>query len=196
MRKSDLFDLIADIKSLSPDETLIIVGSQAAYAVTNYLPEIARRSIECDFLFAGGRANVREKVNKEFGVLTEYQDEHGYYADAVGLATIVLPEGWDKRLKPLHDDNGNLVANCIDLYDVAASKLIAGRSKDLEYLESILASELITVEEFISRLDSIKTKVKNDTLSDRLKKLVRFLKEKKIHSREIMVIEEFNRRSQ
>ena len=181
MRKSDLFDLIANVRTIAPDEKLIVAGSQAAYAVTNYLPEIARKSVECDFLFASGRADLREKVNKEMGVLTEYQDEHGYYADAVGLATIVLPSGWEERLRPLYGDNETVVADCIDIYDLAISKLVAGRDKDLEFLESAFASELIQASEFLERSILVSSKVENDVLKDRLTRLVKTLESNRIH---------------
>lgn len=102
MRKSDLFKLISAIKNLSIDEEPIIVGSQSAHAVTNHIPEIAKKSIECDFLFRSGSAELREMVNRSLGVFSVYQDENGFYADAIGLATVVLPVGWDSRLNPLH----------------------------------------------------------------------------------------------
>ena len=182
MRKSDLFDLITSVKSIVPNEHLIIAGSQAAHAVTNYIPEIAKKSVECDFLFASGKAELRAKINKEMGVLTEYQDEHGYYADAVGLATIVLPSGWENRLRPLHDGTETVVADCIDIYDVAVSKLVAGRDKDLEFLESAFASELILVSEFLERSILVGSKVENDVLSDRLTRLIKALELRRIHA--------------
>jgi hypothetical protein len=179
--KSDLFKLIRDVRSVSKEEPLIIAGSQAAHAVTDHLPEIARRSIECDFLFAGGKAELREVLNKKLGVLTEYQEEQGFYADAVGLATIVLPSGWEERLLPLEDESGNIVANCIDIYDVAVSKLMAGRDKDLVFLESIFASDLIFGAEFLQRSCLVKSKVENDVLKDRLTRLIKKLESTRIH---------------
>jgi hypothetical protein len=193
VQKSALFSLIRDLSELSENSIPIIVGSQAAYAVTERLPEIARTSIECDFLFAFGQADLREKINKQMGVLTEYQDKHGYYADAVGLATIVLPNGWEDRLRPLLDENGKVVAQCVDIYDVAASKLVAGRPKDYVFLESLFASDLILVPEFLERADLVGSKVENDVLKDRLTKLVEVLKPRHIHFEIIAQIKEFLR---
>lgn len=191
VRKSDLFDLIADVNTVAPDEPLIIAGSQATHAVTEYPPELARKSVECDFLFAVGKAEVREKINKELGVLTDYQDEHGYYADAVGLATIVLPSGWENRVRPLHGPNGNVLAKCIDIYDVAVSKLVAGRAKDLEFLESAFISELILAPEFLERTIMVSSKVENDVLENRLNRLVKELGARRIHSELIAQIRIF-----
>lgn len=51
MRKSNLFELIREIKAIMSDEKPIIVGSQTVYLVTNFPLEIIQQSIECDFLF-------------------------------------------------------------------------------------------------------------------------------------------------
>ncbi len=97
MRKSDLFELIREISEISSEEKLIIVGSQAIHAVAKILPEIAQQSIECDFLLVGGKTETRIEINKKLGVFSNYQLEHGFYADALGLATVVLPTDWQKR---------------------------------------------------------------------------------------------------
>ncbi len=103
MRKSDLFELIAAIKFLAPDEMPIIVGSQAVHLVTNFPPEIVQQSIECDFLIVGGKGEIRAVINKKLGVFSQFQIEHGFYADALGLATVILPAGWQERLQNLND---------------------------------------------------------------------------------------------
>lgn len=153
----------------------IIAGSQAVHAVTDVLPEIARRSVECDLLYAGGKADIRALVNKEFGVLTAYQDETGHYADAVGLATIILPTGWEERLVPLEDENGELIAQCVEIHDVAISKLIAGRQKDFEFIDALLILNLIDLDVFLTRLDLAAGKVENDTIKNRIAGLVAWL---------------------
>ena len=98
MRKLDLFELIREINEISAEEKPIIVGSQAIHAIAENLPEIAQKSIECDFLFAGGKGETRAAINKKLGVFSNFQLEHGFYADALGLATVVLPTNWRERL--------------------------------------------------------------------------------------------------
>lgn len=181
MLKSQIFKLLEDIKELKIDEMPVIAGSQSLHAFTDHLPSIAKRSVECDFLFASGNTEYRDKVNKELGVLTEYQDKQGFYADAVGIATIVLPDGWESRLKPLEDGSGETVALCIDIHDLAASKLIAGREKDLIFLENALASELIVIDLLFERIRLVRSKVENDTISDRLTRLYDVLKQNHFH---------------
>ncbi len=128
----------------------------------------------------------------ELGVLSRFQRERGFYADALGLATVVLASGWEDRLRPLLDEEGRIVANCLDIYDVAVSKLVAGREKDLDFLESALASELIGIEQLLDRLQLVKSKVENDTLADRLGRLSARLKQAMIHGASIEAIKAFS----
>ena len=168
MLRSNLYRLLTDIRQLPVEGIPIIVGSQAVHAVTEAVPEIARQSVECGLLYGGGEADGRGLVNREVGVLTAYQDETGHYADAVGLATIVLPTGWEERLVPLEDGKGVLVAMCVEIHDVAVSKLIAGRQKDFEFIDSLLTLDLIDLDKFLTRLDLAAGKVENDTIKYRI----------------------------
>ena len=49
-------------------------------------------------------------VGTNLGMASEFFDQHGYYADPLGLATVVLAPGWKDRLQPLKADNGQVVA--------------------------------------------------------------------------------------
>jgi hypothetical protein len=175
VRKSDLFELIRQIAELVPGETPIIVGSQAVHAVTDSLPEIVQRSIECDFLLTGGKTESRIKINKKLGVFSEFQIEHGFYADALGLATVVLPTGWRERLQPLTDDDRNEIAFYAEIHDIAVSKLIAGREKDFLFLKEAFIREFITPEVFIERLRLMEEMPQNAILAPRLKMLLKIM---------------------
>jgi hypothetical protein len=90
VEKSDLFELIDAVTSILVEELPIIVGSQATFALTDEPPEIALESVECDFrVYGSGKSGLRDRINSEFGILTPFQRQRGYYADALGLATVV-----------------------------------------------------------------------------------------------------------
>lgn len=171
MRKSDLFELIAAIRSLAPDELPIIVGSQAVYLVTNFPPEIVRASIECDFLLTGGKKQTRVEINKKLGVFSQFQIEHGFYADALGLGTVVLPTGWHERLQSLEDENGNIIAKAAEIHDIAVSKLIAGREKDFAFLKELFSHGYVSIESFFERVKLVQDMPQSDVLFPRLEKL-------------------------
>ncbi len=176
MQKSYLFDLISLIDNvLDENELPIIVGSQALFAQTDSPPLIVRESRECDFLLFGGKSAERDKINREYGVFSPFADENGYHADALGLASVVLPDGWQDRLQPLLDANGKVVARCLEIYDLAASKIAAGRPKDLEFLTYGFSSDIILVDPFLERSLLLRSKLENDALGDRFDRLIKHL---------------------
>lgn len=193
MRKSDLFELLADISVVLGKEKPIIVGSQVFHLLSGVIPSIVERSVECDFLFGPEQSDFRNEINRLFGVASDYQNEHGMYADGLGLASVVLPDGWQDRLQTLRDESGREVAFCVDIYDVGVSKLIAGREKDLEFLENALLAEHLEIAELLQRLTFATHKVENDTIPDRLSRLMNLLRESGLHRREVEAINDFTR---
>ncbi len=116
--------------------------------------------------------HLRDQIEKELGIQSDFRVEHGYYADGLGIATVTLPEGWEDRLTPLKDENGITVANCVELYDVASAKLAAGREKDHEFLKSLILSDSLDFQMLLDRFILLRDKVENDTLLIRLRKFV------------------------
>jgi hypothetical protein len=193
VRKSDLFELIREINEISLEEKPIIVGSQAVHAVAEFLPEIAQKSIECDFLLTGGKSEIRAAINKKLGVFSNFQLEHGFYADALGLATVVLPTDWEKRLRPMTDDKDEIIAYCAEMHDIAVSKLIAGREKDFRFLNDAFLLEIISIAEFIVRVRLIESMPQSAVLADRLKKLEKYLSRQKTEKQILSPIREYLR---
>ncbi len=193
MRKLDLFELIKKINEISSDEKPIIVGSQAIHAITTNLPEIAKKSIECDFLLVGGKVEIRTEVNKNLGVFSDFQLEHGFYADALGLATVILPTDWRERLQPLLNENGEIIAYCAEIYDIAVSKLIAGRDKDFQFLRDTFLLEIVSVKQFILRIRLVELMPQNAVLINRIEKLEKYLSEQKTELEIILPIREYLR---
>lgn len=185
MRRSDLIRLIEEFRRVSGENPPTIVGSQALHVVVDVLPEIARKSVECDFLLSSGNFGKRAEIDEKLGVLSEFQVETGFYADALGLATVVLPEGWKERLLPLLSENGELLALCLDPYDLAASKLIAGRDKDLQFLQSLIASQILNIDPFLERVVGLIAKVENDVLPNRLERFQQALENGKVCQTEV-----------
>ena len=180
VQKSELFELIGEVQAILSGELPVIVGSQATHALKDDPPEVALESIECDFILYGGKFEERERINRELGILSAFQRERGYYADALSLATVVLPSNWQDRLQPLFTNDERLVAQCLEIHDLAVSKLVAGREKDLEFLATALATRLVEIGIFLERVRMTRDKVENDVLLDRLKKLAGFLVNRKI----------------
>jgi hypothetical protein len=171
VKKWQLLDLIRRVHELTNINEPVIVGSQSLFALTDQVPPIVARSVEADFLVAQHGIDLRNKVSDELGVTSGFYEAHGYYADPLGLATVVLVPGWQDRLQPLKDENETVVAQCLELHDVAVSKLMAGRDKDFVFLDALLDSQLISIITLIERAALIQETASAGALLPRLKKL-------------------------
>jgi hypothetical protein len=176
VNKEQLLDLTERVKLVAGVELPVIVGSQSLYAVTTHVPDIVRRSVECDFLLLAVGPPAFRAVIEQIGFASSFQETHGYYADAVGLATVVLPTGWQERLVPLADDAGKLHAYCLEVHDTCVSKLMAGREKDFAFIKELLDRGLVEIDTFIARAELVADMPQTDALSPRLEKLEAYLK--------------------
>lgn len=62
----------------------------------------------------------------------------GIRTQGVGERTAVLPEGWRDRLIRIENPNTRGVAGlCLEVHDLAISKHVAGREKDLEFTREL-----------------------------------------------------------
>jgi hypothetical protein len=171
VRKQDLYNLAVEVRKITK-KLPVIVGSQAIFAVTDFPPEIVRRSVECDFLLLDQSFGFRSEITETLGIFSNYQETTGFYADVLGRATVVLPEDWESRLVDLKDENGETMAFCVEIHDVAVSKLIAGREKDFEFPQTAFQSDYLQVEEFMERAETILKQPAAQVLIPRLEKLI------------------------
>ena len=91
------------------------------------------------------------------------------------MATVVLPPDWEQRLQPLLDEAGEIVARCVEIHDVAISKLVAGRDKDWEFLREAFLAEYLNAATFIERARLLQEMPQQAVLRPRLTRLRSFL---------------------
>jgi hypothetical protein len=156
VRKEQLLDLTERVSAITGIEIPIIVGSQSIYAATEHVPESVRKSYECDFLLLLVPRSAFTDVMEQVGVASDFQDRTGYHADPVGLATIVLPTGWQERLVPLTNEAGNVQVHCLEVHETCVSKLLAGRDKDFAFIKELLDRSLAEMETFVARRVSVR----------------------------------------
>lgn len=172
MRKQAFVELIQRVRAITGTTELVVVGSHCLYAVTEDVPDVVKRSVEADFLLGPYSLELMVKVNALLGVTSAHFKERGYYADALGLASVTLPPGWNERLQPLVDDSGQTIAHCLELYDVAVSKLMAGRDKDWLFLAYLLDERLIALPRLIERAELVLQTAAGQALQPRLEKFL------------------------
>jgi hypothetical protein len=180
VNKEQLLDLTERVKLVSGIELPVIVGSQSLYAVTSNVPDNVRRSVECDFLLLAAGPPVFRAIIEQIGFASSFQETHGYYADAVGLATVVLPAGWQERLVPLTDEAGHTRAYCLEIHDTCVSKLMAGREKDFIFIKELLNRSLADMTTFLSRAETILDMPQSAALLPRLERLLGYLKSDRV----------------
>ena len=181
MKKKYLLDLVHRVSQLTSIATPVIVGSQSLFAITDDVPDAVRDSIECDFMLASGGIEAIQVVNETLGIISEFSAAHGYYADGLGLATVVLVPGWEDRLQPLIDQEGQVVARCLELHDAAVSKLMAGREKDFDFISALLDRELVSIETLMERAALIQNAPSAAALLPRLRALLNWLRKAGTH---------------
>ncbi len=70
----------------------------------------------------------------------------------------MLPTGWEDRLVVVETPQTNGYRGlCLSPGDLAASKLAAGREKDLDFVRAMLRDRLVTAEDLNSRIDGLST---------------------------------------
>ena len=88
--------------------------------------------------------------------MSAFHQTFGYYAHGVDETTATLPPGWQQRLVPIRNENtGGATGWCLEVHDLAASKLVAGREKDLEFVQVMLRERMLNLETLTERAASL-----------------------------------------
>lgn len=157
MNREQLEHAIRSACEVSGDNELYIFGSQAILGQFPQADEKLTRSIEVD----ASPKNKPEAVDKIDGALGEnspFHHTHGFYVHGISIKTAYLPEGWEKRTNKVHDYmDENKIGWCVEAHDLAASKLIAYREKDISFVRILLIEKLIRAKTLENRLKMIKT---------------------------------------
>ena len=76
--------------------------------------------------------------------------------DGVDEATATLPTGWAERLVPIRNENtAGATGWCLEIHDLAISKLVAGREKDLAFLRVLLRERMAAAPVLRERLSTL-----------------------------------------
>lgn len=128
---------------------VLIVGSQAVLGSfsEDELPAEALRSIEVDVVVLDdpdGRAH--HTVEGAIGYMSQFHTTFGYYAEGVERGTARMPEGWEGRVVTRRAElagGDQVTVHFPEVHDLCVSKLVAGRIKDREYVESLIEAGVV-----------------------------------------------------
>ncbi len=154
MNRRQLEHVIRAAAELTGETEIVVVGSQAILAVTATVPDAMLRSQEAD-LYPLRNPQMADLVEGAIGAGSIFEETFGYHADGVGPETAKLPQGWFERAYRLTFNTTAATGICPEPNDLAVSKLVSGRPKDLDWVLSGLEAGLFKPATMRARLSEV-----------------------------------------
>jgi hypothetical protein len=152
MHRQQLEHIIRASAGITGASEFVIVGSQAVLGQFPRAPAELLVSIEADIFTLRDPADS-DLIDGSIGEGSPFHQTFGYYAHGVSVETAVLPAGWRERLVRVHNENtGGSTGLCLEVHDLAVSKLVPGREKDIDFLNGLLSHGLVRVPVISERL--------------------------------------------
>ncbi len=165
MKRSELEHVIRAAGAIADDREIVVIGSQAVLGQFPDAPPALLASMEAD-VFPSRRPERADLIDGAIGEGSSFHEQFGYYAQGVGEATATLPQGWRDRLVRVKNANtGGIEGLCLEVHDLAISKYVAGREKDLAFTSALARHRLTRRETLLERAAATK-------LAPALRKLV------------------------
>ena len=174
MTREQLEHAIRAACDISQDNELYIFGSQAILGQYPDADEALRQSVEID-LCPKNKPEAIDKIDGAIGENSLFHQTHSFYVHGVSLETASLPDGWKERTIKVSDylDDGK-IGLCVEAHDLAASKLIAFREKDTEFVRKLLIDEMIDPQILLVRIKALDS---HGELKDRAQRWVQRMAE-------------------
>ena len=152
MRRSELEHVIRAACGVTGATEVVIIGSQAVLGLFPCSPESLLVSVEAD-VFTFRDPKDSDLIDGSIGERSLFHQSFGYYAHGVAEETATLPSGWKDRLIRIQNENtGGAAGLCLEVHDLAVSKLVAGREKDVTFIRELLTNEMIEISVLAERL--------------------------------------------
>ena len=148
MDRPDFEHLLRAAAAITGQNEFVLIGSQSLLGQFPNAPSELRTSDELDLIGTKpslpGEPPFADLVDGTIGELSPFHRTFGYYGHGVGFETAIFPEGWkDRAVRVRTPDTGGATGICMEVHDLAASKLAAGRPKDLMFVGQLLQHGLL-----------------------------------------------------
>jgi hypothetical protein len=155
LTREELEHAIRAACDLTDETEMIVFGSQAILGQYPEAPEELRQSAEADMAPRYSVEKV-DLIDAVLGLDSDFHRTHGFYVHGVPIETAILPSGWDRRAVRLRNRNtrGN-TGWCVEAHDVAASKLVAFREQDRDFVRVLLAHDMVKPWKLRLRIDQL-----------------------------------------
>lgn len=143
MTRAELEHAIRAACDVAEDTEVWVFGSQAILGQYPDAPETLRQSAEAD-VAPRHFPDRADRIDAVLGELSTFHQTHGFYVHGLSIEAAVLPRGWEGRAHRVQNENTRGYAGwCIEVHDLAASKLAAFREKDRVFVRILLAERLV-----------------------------------------------------
>lgn len=155
MNRPALEHILRAAAAVSGERELVVIGSQAVLGQFPDAPTALLVSIEADVYprFAPEKSDL---IDGAIGELSDFHHQYGYYAHGVDERTATLPTGWEDRLVPVSNENtGGATGWCLEVHDLAVSKLVAGRERDDAFIVVLIRHRMVDGDTLRQRLERV-----------------------------------------
>ena len=155
MTREELEHAIRAACEVAQDDEVYVFGSQAILGQFPDAPEDLRQSAEAD-IAPVHRVERVDVIEGSLGLDSAFHRAHGFYVHGISIEAAVLPKGWLKRTRPVRNPNTNGKTGwCVEAHDLAASKLVAFRPKDRDFVRVLIVHGLIKPRTLLLRIGQI-----------------------------------------
>ncbi len=155
MDRAALEHVLRAASAIADEHEFVIIGSQAVLGQFPNAPEALLASVEVD-VYPRRAPEKSDLIDGAIGELSAFHQTFGYYAHGVDETTATLPAGWTERLVPVRNENtAGATGWCLEVHDLAISKLVAGRERDLEFLEVLMRERMVDPALLSQRFDML-----------------------------------------
>ena len=150
MTRTEVEHVLRAAAGVTNENVFLVLGSQSIHGSITSPPADLTLSRELD-IFPMKAPEKMELINGAIGEISPFDATFGYYAHGIPPETCPLPQGWEKRLRPIQNENTRgAIGLCLSVADLACSKLTAGRAKDLDFVAALLIHGLCSPWELTS----------------------------------------------
>ena len=171
MRRDQLEHIIRAASAITNQADIVVVGNQSILGQFPHASAELLTSMEAD-IYPRYRPDMSIIIDGAIGEKSPFHETFGYYAHGVFESVATLPHGWEQRLVCIRNENtGGGTGWCLEVHDLAVSKLAAGREKDFDFVTILLHEKMILPSRTVQRIEELN--VSSDLRSVIMARMVR-----------------------
>lgn len=155
MNRAQLEHILRASAAITGATEFVVIGSQSILGQFPDAPKELLGSIEAD-VFTFRSPEDANLIDGSIGEGSPFHITFGYHAHGVAIETAILPAGWrDRLVRVASASTGGATGKCLEVHDLAISKLIAGRDNDRKFLAGLVRHGMVREQTLRERLPQV-----------------------------------------